>query len=107
MEKHAERYSKGYAAHKGYTFWEKDFDEMAKKTMLRQIISKWGVMSVDLQTAYMADGATIKEDLTPEFIEIEENAPAEVAEEEPPKEITAKDIRKTAEAAANATDDLF
>ena len=107
MEKHAERYSKGYAAHKGYTFWEKDFDEMAKKTMLRQIISKWGVMSVDLQTAYMADGATIKEDLTPEFIEIEENAPAEVAAEEPPKEITAKDIRKTAEAAANATDDLF
>ena len=55
----------------------------------------------------MADGATIKEDLTPEFIEIEENAPAEVAAEEPPKEITAKDIRKTAEAAANATDDLF
>lgn len=107
MEKHAERYSKGYAAHKGYTFWEKDFDEMAKKTMLRQIISKWGVMSVDLQTAYMADGATIKEDLTPEFIEIEENTPAEVAAEEPPKEITAKEIRKTAEAAANATDDLF
>lgn len=107
MEKHAERYSAGYKAKKGYTFWEKDFDEMAKKTMLRQIISKWGVMSVDLQTAYMADGATIKEDLTPEFIEIEENAPAEVVAEEPPKDITAKEIRKTAKAAANATDDLF
>lgn len=106
MEKHAERYSAGYKAKKGYTFWEKDFDEMAKKTMLRQIISKWGVMSVDLQTAYMADGATIKEDLTPEFIEIEENAPAEVVAEQP-KEVTAKEIRKTAKAAANATDDLF
>lgn len=55
MEAHALRYSKGYAAKKGYTFWEKDFDAMAYKTMLRQLISKWGVMSIDLQTAYEAD----------------------------------------------------
>ena len=45
MEQHALRYSKGYAAKKGYTFWEKDFDGMAYKTMLRQLISKWGIMS--------------------------------------------------------------
>ena len=45
MEAHALRYSKGYAAKKGYTFWEKDFDAMAFKTMLRQLISKWGIMS--------------------------------------------------------------
>lgn len=55
MEAHALRYSKGYAAKKGYTFWEKDFDAMAFKTMLRQIISKWGIMSVELQTAFEAD----------------------------------------------------
>ena len=55
MEAHALRYSKGYPAKKGYTFWEKDFDAMAYKTMLRQLISKWGVMSIDLQTAYEAD----------------------------------------------------
>ena len=55
MEKHAIRYSKGYAAKKGYTFWEKDFDAMAFKTMLRQLISKWGIMSVDMQTAMEAD----------------------------------------------------
>ena len=57
MEAHALRYSKGYAAKKGYTFWEKDFDAMAFKTMLRQLISKWGVMSVDLQTAFEKDAA--------------------------------------------------
>lgn len=57
MEAHALRYSKGYAAKKGYTFWEKDFDAMAFKTMLRQLISKWGVMSVDLQTAFEKDNA--------------------------------------------------
>lgn len=55
MEAHALRYSKGYAAKKGYTFWEKDFDAMAFKTMLRQLISKWGIMSIDLQTAFEQD----------------------------------------------------
>lgn len=55
MEKHAIRYSKGYAAKKGYTFWEKDFDAMAFKTMLRQLISKWGIMSVEMQQAMEAD----------------------------------------------------
>lgn len=55
MESHALRYSKGYSAKKGYTFWEKDFDGMAYKTMLRQLISKWGVMSIDLQSAFEAD----------------------------------------------------
>jgi recombination protein RecT len=60
MEAHALRYSKGYAAKKGYTFWEKDFDAMAYKTMLRQLISKWGIMSIELQTAFEQD--TIIED---------------------------------------------
>lgn len=55
MEAHANRYSKGYAARSGYTFWEKDFDAMAYKTMLRQLISKWGIMSIDLQNAFEQD----------------------------------------------------
>lgn len=55
MEAHALRYSKGYAAKKGYTFWEKDFDAMAFKTMLRQLISKWGIMSIELQSAFEQD----------------------------------------------------
>lgn len=55
MEAHALKYSKGYAAKKGYTFWEKDFDGMAYKTMLRQLISKWGIMSIDMQNAMESD----------------------------------------------------
>lgn len=61
MEAHALKYSRGYAAKKGYTFWEKDFDGMAFKTMLRQLISKWGIMSIDLQTAFEQDSVQ-KED---------------------------------------------
>lgn len=40
------------------SFWYKDFDSMAKKTMLRQLIGKWGVMSVDMQNAFNQDYKT-------------------------------------------------
>lgn len=70
MKQHALKYSSGYAndIKKGtsYTFWSKDFDSMAKKTMLRQLISKWGVMSVEMQNAYIADGAVLDKNGNPE-----------------------------------------
>lgn len=69
MEAHAMAYSKGYAAKKGYTFWEKDFDAMAQKTMLRQLISKWGIMSVEMQTAYEKDTAIINKDGEAEYFD--------------------------------------
>jgi recombination protein RecT len=74
MEKHALKYSMGYKAKKGYTFWEKDFDSMAFKTMLRQLISKWGIMSVDMQNAIENDMAVIKEDGTPVYVDNEDAA---------------------------------
>lgn len=73
MEKHALKYSKGYAAHKGYTFWEKDFDGMAYKTMLRQLISKWGIMSIDMQQAVEKDMTAINTDGTYEYVDNEED----------------------------------
>jgi recombination protein RecT len=90
MEKHALQYSKGYQAKKGYTFWEKDFDAMAYKTMLRQLISKWGIMSVDMQNALEGDMAVINEDGTKEYVdnedfEIMSQPVVEEAEVEEPK----------------------
>lgn len=76
MESHAEKYSAGYKAKKGYTFWEKDFDAMACKTMLRQIISKWGIMSIDMQKAIESDTAVIHEDGAVDYID----APVQEAE---------------------------
>lgn len=75
MEAHALRYSKGYAAKKGYTFWEKDFDAMAYKTMLRQLISKWGIMSIDLQTAFEQD--TIVEE-SGDYVEAAQPTPHQI-----------------------------
>lgn len=37
------------------SFWYKNFDMMAYKTMLRQLISKWGIMSTELQNAFSND----------------------------------------------------
>ena len=71
MVAHAEKYSAGYRAHKGYTFWEKDFDGMAFKTMLRQLISKWGIMSIDMMSAMDADMAVINEDGSKDYVENE------------------------------------
>ena len=59
------------------SYWYKDFDGMAYKTMLRQLISKWGIMSIDMQEAYDKDMAVIKEDGTFSYIE---NEPESVLE---------------------------
>lgn len=76
MEAHAVKYSPGFASDKrkgtAYTFWSKDFDGMAYKTMLRQLISKWGIMSIEMQTAIDADYAVINEDGTKNYVETEE-----------------------------------
>ena len=73
MEEHALQYSNGYRADKknktSYTFWSKDFDGMAFKTLLRQLISKWGVMSIDMQNAYEGDMAVINEDGTKNYVD--------------------------------------
>lgn len=84
MEAHALKYSKGYQAKEGYTFWEKDFDGMAYKTMLRQLISKWGIMSIDMASAIDSDMAVINEDGTKDYVDND----ATVFDMEPAQEAT-------------------
>lgn len=88
MENHALKYSAGYRNDKNkgtaYTFWTKDFDGMAYKTLLRQLISKWGIMSIDLVTAMDADMAVINEDGTREYVDNKEiiDVPAQETQQE-------------------------
>lgn len=74
------------------SFWYKNFDGMAKKTMLRQLISKWGIMSTDMVQAMESDSATIKAN---------ENGILEVdipeAEAEPEQTVEPQTIKTTAE----------
>jgi recombination protein RecT len=92
MKAHAEQYSAGYKKDlkngTSYTFWAKDFDSMAYKTMLRQLISKWGIMSIDLISALDADMAVINEDGTKVYVDNEEDIidmPKETANEVSPE----------------------
>ena len=77
MQNHALEYSQGYRAHKGYTFWEKDFDSMAIKTMLRQLISKWGIMSIDFQKAYEADMGVLRPGGNIEYVDNDDSFDAD------------------------------
>jgi len=91
MEAHATKYSPGFAADKkkgtAYTFWSKDFDGMAYKTMLRQLISKWGIMSIEMATALDSDYAVINEDGTKNYVETESDIIyTEVPEQAEPQE---------------------
>lgn len=100
MEAHALKYSKGYAAKKGYTFWEKDFDGMAYKTMLRQLISKWGIMSIDMQEAYTKDMSVVKEDGTYDYVDtndinldsVADTIAVEEAKDQQPKKVNIDEL---------------
>lgn len=95
MEAHAMKYSAGYKARKGYTFWEKDFDAMAYKTMLRHLISRWGIMSIELQKAYEGDMGVIDENGSVSYVDNYEE-PEKVAPE-PKEEPKAKPVKKAPE----------
>ena len=61
LQAHAKRYSKNYAKY-GTGLWKDQFDVMAKKTVLKLLISKYGALSTSLQQAIRADQASIDGD---------------------------------------------
>lgn len=90
MISHAKKYSPGYNRdlEKGteWTFWSKDFDGMAMKTMLRQLISKWGIMSIEMITAMDSDMGIIRQDGTVDYVETEDANVVYEQETEPAEE---------------------
>lgn len=69
MEAHAKKYSVSYRKGWSSSFWVSNFDDMAKKTMLRQLISKWGIMSTELETGYNNDMAVQDENGNPQYVD--------------------------------------
>ena len=111
MEAHALKYSMGYRAKKGYTFWEKDFDGMAYKTMLRQLISKWGIMSIDLtmQKALESDMAVINDNGTYDYVDNNEmvNEVIETENREQPVEVKQEETQQNKVETEKNTDFFF
>ena len=73
------------------SFWYKDFDGMAYKTMLRQLISKWGIMSIEMVDAMDRDMTIINEDGTVDYVETEEAPAAEPVVDTEYKEVKAEE----------------
>lgn len=100
MIKHADTYSQAFSAdkyddyingkvpqkelYKYSSFWYKNFTEMAFKTLLRYLLSQWGVMSIEMQKAIDLDNTVINENGEPSYVELEDSgmeAPVQAAEE--------------------------
>ena len=52
VEAHASKYSQSYR--KGYGVWKDNFDAMALKTVIKLLISKYGIMSIEMESSSLA-----------------------------------------------------
>lgn len=75
IENHAKKFSKTYS-YKGSS-WQTNFNTMAKKTVLKLLLSKFGILSIEMQTAQKADQAVIREfdknNIEVEYVDNENN----------------------------------
>ena len=76
LEKHAKKYSQTYKNSKDYIVkqskWTTDFGSMATKTVLKLLLSKYGMLSIEMQTALKTDQGVIK-DLDGQEVEYDDN----------------------------------
>ena len=115
MLNHADRYSAAFSKEKYLQLregkipkgemwkysspWYTSFDSMALKTVIRQLISKWGVLSIDMQTAVEKDGAYINDNGQAEYLDL--------ADDEQPIGIDAASGEVIAEADADPAANFF
>ena len=100
---HAQRFSQAYKAKKTDSPWFTAFDAMAKKTVLKDLLSHWGILSVQLQRAMMSDQTVMKDiDAEPEFIDNPNILPPKspVLASQPEQQGAVDDDDEAAEAAA-------
>lgn len=98
IEAHAKKYSSSYRSGRD-SVWKNNPQAMSKKTVLKLLISRFGIMSVDMQSAELdlalkADQAVVKNSETQEF-EYVDNQPDDVVEAEPPAEQPGKSQEQT------------
>lgn len=73
---HAQKYSKAYKS--GFSPWSTDFEEMAKKTVLKKVL-KYAPLKSDFVRAAYADGS-VKHELSDDMFEVQPDAPEFAAE---------------------------
>lgn len=75
MERHAKKYSQSYSSQKKWvvdsSLWSTDFDGMAIKTVIKRLLSKYGILSVEMQNAITNDQAVMNNEGNPEYVDNE------------------------------------
>ncbi|WP_124058433.1 recombinase RecT [Vaginisenegalia massiliensis] len=89
VEAHRIKHNKNKDKQKLAGVWASDYDAMAQKTVLRSLLSKWGILSIEMQRASIADEQIIDDfddDGTP-IIDVTESGEEEPATEDPTETI--------------------
>lgn len=96
---HAKKYSQSYRYdlndNKASSKWSTDFDAMALKTVIKLLLSKWGMLSIEMQKAITDDQKTFDEEGNEEY---GDNQPDVIEAEDPFTQTEAKEIFPTEEA---------
>ena len=74
--------------------WYSKTDDMASKTVLKQLLSKYGILSVEMQEAFEKDQSVIKEDGTPVYVDNNNEDYVIVNEEQEEKEQEVKNLNE-------------
>lgn len=69
IESHRIKNAKGYDKEKLSGAWVDNYDSMAIKTVLRNMLSKWGLLSVEMQAAITSDEKVFRVDENNDLIE--------------------------------------
>ncbi|MDK0979379.1 recombinase RecT [Clostridium perfringens] len=71
VNNHANKFSK--TINSKNSVWKSNFDAMAKKTVLRNLLSKWGILSIEMQKAYTADEGLINKEFMDDVENLQSN----------------------------------
>ena len=110
IDQHRQRFSKMSGGKNPSGVWKSDYDAMALKTVLRNMLSKWGPMSTEMATAVSQDeeapvnAVDVEEDTTSETTQslLDEFNAAEKAKQEAPAK--AKDVEEEGKPDDQGTD---
>lgn len=81
VNRHASKYSQTYK--RGFGVWKDNFDAMALKTVLKLLLSKQAPLSIEMQSAVLADQAVVRDVENNDFDYIDHNE--SIADLEAPK----------------------
>lgn len=98
VENHATKYSQAYRYDKNYgkegSKWTTDFDAMALKTVIKLLLSKWGILSVEMQRALEDDQKVFDENGNTEYTD---NPSGPVQDIDEPIDVFSEDVQEAPE----------